>query len=166
MSTSIDVPTGAATFPQRCVRCAAAADTTVAVECTSGIDLVFFKYFRVHDFPLPCCSICKTRRRWAGVLFHILGLLAVVGVFCGMCHLEPLFTRMGQRDLWLRLILGTTLGSFYLCRNWLTPMLDAALLGVSGVRLTKTGIGTLKFRDRDFATEAESLSKAGHHPDA
>lgn len=164
MSTSIDFPTGAARFPQRCVRCAASADTTIAVECTSGIDLVVFKYWRWHDFPLPCCSPCKSRRRWAGVLFHILGLLAVCGVFCGMCELEPLFTRMGQRDLWLWLILGTTAGSLYLCRNWLTPVLDAAFLGVRGVRLTKTGIGTLKFRDRDFAIESESLSKEGDQP--
>ncbi len=81
-----------------------------------------------------------------------------------MCELEPLFTRMGQRDLWLWLILGTTAGSLYLCRNWLTPVLDAAFLGVRGVRLTKTGIGTLKFRDRDFAIESESLSKEGDQP--
>jgi hypothetical protein len=82
----------------------------------------------------------------------------VFGVFIGMFSLEVFFTIWGQRDLWLWLTLGTFLVVLYFARNWPPPMLDASLLGVRGVRLTRTGIGTLQFRDREFAREAAVLS--------
>jgi hypothetical protein len=67
----------------------------------------------------------------------------VFGVFIGMFSLVGFFTRWGQRDLWLWLTLGTFLVVLYFARNWPAPLLDASLLGVRGVRLTRTGIGTL-----------------------
>lgn len=158
MSTAIDFPVDRARFPNRCVSCGVSSDTTVTVECTSGVDLVFIKFWRWHDFALPCCSTCKARRKRAGVVFSVLSLLAVFGVLIGMFSLAGFFTRWGQRDLWLGLTLGTFWFVLYLARNWPAPLLDASLLGVRGVRLTRTGIGTLQFRDREFAREAAVLS--------
>lgn len=157
MSTTIDVPTDWERFPRRCVNCGASPDTTVTVDCSTGVDLVFVKFSRWHEFSLPVCSSCKTRRRGAGVLCAVLSIVAVFGSLLGMFALEPIFKSWGQRDVWLLLTLGVFLAVLYFVRNWVSPVLDARLLGVRGVRLTKQGMGSLRFRDDEFGAEAAAL---------
>ena len=159
MSKAVDFPVDQARFPQRCVSCGATPDTTVAVDCTRGVDLLFVQFCHWHEFALPSCSSCKARRKRAGILFGGLSFFAVVGVLLGMFALEPHFKASGQRDLWLWLTLGAFCSAVYFARNWVSPLLDARLLGVRGVRLTRSGIGTLQFRDHDFATEAAACTQ-------
>ena len=159
MPTAIDFPVDQAKFPQRCVGCGATPDTTVSVDCIRGLDLLLIQFCHWHEFALPSCSSCKARRKRAGILFGVLSFFATLGVLFGMFALEPLFEASGQRDLWLWLTLGTFCVAVYFARNWVSPLLDAWLLGVRGVRLTRSGIGTLQFRDRDFAAEAAALTQ-------
>jgi hypothetical protein len=140
------------------VNCGIATDTTIAVECTSGVDFVLIKIWRWHEFDMPVCSSCKARRRNIGAVLTILSIVAVFGLLFGMFALEKYFVGWGQRNLWLWLTIGSFFASVYLARNWVSPLSDAWLLGVRGVRLTKGGIGTLKFRDHEFATEAARLT--------
>jgi len=157
MAKELRLPTHTTRFPGRCVNCGATAETTVPIECVTGVDMILIKVWRWHEFEIPCCADCKTRRRTLGVLFTIASIQSVIACLLGMLTLEPYFAAHGLRDTWLLLTLGVFLATVYFARNWLRPILDAWLMGVSGVRLDKDGFAVLRFRDAVFAAETEKI---------
>jgi len=156
LRSRLDLPISWVHFPQRCVNCGSLPETTVEVECSRGIDLLIFKYQKYFNFLLPVCFPCKKRRRVAGFASAIVLVAAFLGYLAGMFALESVFERWGQRELWAFLFMAIFLAAIYLARNWVTPLLDAWFLGVRGGNLSKSGVGTLWFRDRDFADRTEA----------
>lgn len=140
-----------AIFPRCCVSCGAPQQTTITVECTSGIDLLFLKVWRHRDFRLPVCYSCKVQRTAAGVASFFICVAAmfaapVAGYAAGnvLAATWPLV-----------LGLAGGLAAIYFFRNWASPLLDAWLLGVRGLSVTETGVATLRFKDVGYATEAQ-----------
>jgi hypothetical protein len=157
MKNRIDIPIGWNNFPQRCVHCGALPEATVKVECSRGMDLIIFKYQTLFKFLLPVCLPCRKRRRFAGFMSYLIIPATFIAYMAGVAALESVFERWDQREIWAFLLIGGVLLVFYLARNWVTPLLDNWFLGVRGGQLSKTNIGTIWFRDHDFAAMLEAF---------
>lgn len=144
-------------FPDRCVSCGAEPDVAFPIECTRGFDMILLKVWSEFEFEVPCCEECAARRQKLGILIYVGAIAGTFGILFGMFALEPVFKAWGIRDTWLLLTLAGFLGGVYFVRNWLTPVLDANLLGVRGVQLEKQDFAILRFRDEQFALETESM---------
>ena len=155
----VDFQTETIVTPGNCVNCRQPASTTINVECSSGVDLILFKVWRWHDFEFPVCSWCKRRRQTVGTLGIVFAVLAAIGWIMSMFVFEGFVLRFMPRELWLCMVLVGFFAAAYFARNLMTSALDAWLLGVCGVRLTKQGVATLWFRDDELANEIKAMNR-------
>lgn len=72
-------------FPEVCIGCDAAPETTHILQARRGIDLLIVAHWEFTDLPVRVCRRCKKRRRAAGIVTNAgFILFIIVGGFVGL----------------------------------------------------------------------------------
>lgn len=152
----ISIDSKQAAFPQRCVGCGGAARTAIYVECSSGVDLVVVSAHRFVLFSVPVCWPCGIRRRLVGALAVCAAIAISLGSLLGIFFLDPILIAWNIRGWWPPFVLAMfSAFTVYFARNWLSPTLDAALLGCAAHRYRRTappysGVATKPMLQRSY----------------
>ena len=150
------LPVDFATFPDRCVACGRPPAGFWKIHMLRGVDLILGAFHQVNWIAAPVCAHCRRQRRMTSFILFT----SMLWPFLLLFFLDEGLNAIEMTTPVVMLGLALTFVAVAFVRTWGPPLLDDALLGVSGGRLEKGGrSGWLRFRKPELAEEVATLTR-------